>query len=124
MAIRVAAMRIQFLPLLTSQFGRSILAAENMRQYVAIFTLMLLASTFFACSKDKRDKGKDMPDSNSGSFLLLGEADEVFSSRNYEKALASYEKVLEAARSEMNRSVEVEALSQVARMNLILGNKE
>ena len=48
----------------------------------------------------------------------------MFQSRDYKKALSQYQEVVKIARAEFNNPVEVEALAQVARMNLILGNKE
>lgn len=55
---------------------------------------------------------------------LLQEADSVFQARDYAKALDLYTAVVEASRKEFNRSVETEALSQCARMNLLLNQKE
>lgn len=55
---------------------------------------------------------------------LLQQADEVFQSRDYAAAREEYLKVVEKARQEFNRSVEVEALSQVARTSLMVGEKE
>lgn len=55
---------------------------------------------------------------------LLNEADTIFQSRDYQTALEKYETVAEKARDEFNRSVEVEALAQVARMNLLLNRPE
>lgn len=62
-------------------------------------------------------------DSHSADSLLA-EADETFQSRNYATALGQYEEVLSLARQEFNRSIETEALSQMARINLVLGRKE
>ena len=62
-------------------------------------------------------------ESNSADSLLQ-EADKIFQTRDYPAALDQYEKVLNQARNEFNRSVEVEALSQMARMNLLTENKE
>jgi tetratricopeptide (TPR) repeat protein len=55
---------------------------------------------------------------------LLEQADSTFQARDYENALTAYTSVVDQARKEFNRSVEVEALAQVARMNLILSNKD
>lgn len=55
---------------------------------------------------------------------LLDAADTLFQNQDYRGALDKYTEVVQAARREFNRSVEVEALSQMARMNLLLGNKE
>lgn len=56
------------------------------------------------------------------SLLKQGDAD--FQAREYDKALSSYTVAVDLARKEFNRSVEVEALSQVARMHLVQGRKE
>jgi len=55
---------------------------------------------------------------------LLKQADEVFQSRDYVAAHDEYLQVAERARQEFNRSVETEALSQVARTSLLLGEKD
>jgi len=55
---------------------------------------------------------------------LLKQADEVFQSRDYAAAHDEYLQVAERARQEFNRSVETEALSQVARTSLLLGEKD
>lgn len=65
-----------------------------------------------------------MSDNSPSPDSLLSLADDTFQSRDYETALQQYSDVVEAARAEFNRSVEVEALSQMARMNLILGNRD
>lgn len=54
----------------------------------------------------------------------LQQADSVFRARNYEAALTMYEQAVSKAKEAFDNSIEVEASSQVARMNLILGNKE
>jgi tetratricopeptide (TPR) repeat protein len=58
------------------------------------------------------------------SAARLSRADKVFQNRDYPVALEVYTEVAEQAREEFNRSVEVEALAQMARMNLLLGNKD
>ncbi|MFZ5980569.1 MAG: tetratricopeptide repeat protein [Candidatus Zixiibacteriota bacterium] len=55
---------------------------------------------------------------------LLNEADTIFQSRDYQAALEKYKTVAEKAREEFNRSVEVEALAQIARMNLLLDRRD
>lgn len=55
---------------------------------------------------------------------MLEKADSIFQERDYQNALPAYTEVVETARKEFNRSVEVEALSQVARLNLILDHKD
>lgn len=73
---------------------------------------------------EKQDKGEIVPDSDQNAQQLLDQADQLFSERDYKAALSRYQMVAEQARGEFNRSVETEALAQVARVNLILGNKD
>ncbi len=54
---------------------------------------------------------------------LLEIADEIFQAQEIDSALNQYQRARERAVAEYNNSVEVEALAQIARMNLILGNK-
>ena len=61
---------------------------------------------------------------NKSSGELLKEADALFQERNYDGALPIYDLAYQSAREEFNRPVEVESLSQVARLNLIAGNTE
>lgn len=65
-----------------------------------------------------------MTDSIKNSGDLLKIADSVFQERNYDEALPLYDKTYQKAREEFNRPVEVEALSQMARLNLISGHVE
>ncbi|UCD63708.1 MAG: hypothetical protein JSW34_13350 [Candidatus Zixiibacteriota bacterium] len=55
---------------------------------------------------------------------LLKAGDEVFQSRDYPAAFDQYGRAAEQARDEFNRSVEVEALSQMARMSLLMEKKD
>lgn len=55
---------------------------------------------------------------------LLEQADEVFQKRDYEAALPIYQQAAQTAYNEFNRSVETEALSQLARCFLGLSRKE
>jgi tetratricopeptide (TPR) repeat protein len=71
-----------------------------------------------------QQKGADVTTNEMTADALLKQADETFQSSDYKAALEQYQSVVNKAREEFNRSVEVEALSQVARMNLILGEKE
>jgi len=88
-----------------------------------IFVLVLLPVCLLAVEVNQ--KGNDMTEGAQNSpDELLQKADSVFQSREYQAALEEYMKVATLAKQEFNRSVEVEALSQVARMNLILGNKD
>lgn len=93
-----------------------------MRKFVLIAALLVLPLT--GVSVDRQIKGANVTDTDITADSLLKEADSVFQKRDYNTAKEKYEKVVEAAHKEFNRSVEVEALAQVARTNLILGEKE
>ncbi|MFH1373668.1 MAG: tetratricopeptide repeat protein [bacterium] len=71
-----------------------------------------------------QQKGKDVTADNMTADSLLQQADATFQSRDYPAALKQYLAVVDKARVEFNRSVEVEGLSQVARMKLILDDKK
>lgn len=88
-----------------------------------IFPALVLCGSLVAI--ETRDKGADMsdnPEANADS--LLAEADGSFQAREYQTALEQYTRVIEVARADFNRPVETEALAQVARVNLIQGDKE
>ncbi|UCG60406.1 MAG: tetratricopeptide repeat protein [Candidatus Zixiibacteriota bacterium] len=55
---------------------------------------------------------------------LLQEADSIFQTKDYQAATEKYRQAVQRAKSEFNRSVEVEALSQMARMSLLLNKKD
>ena len=65
-----------------------------------------------------------MQESDTSADSALALADEIFQARKYKSALEEYQKTVGLAKTEFNRSVETEALAQIARMNLLLGNKE
>ena len=71
-----------------------------------------------------RKTGDALSETHSGADSLLKEADAAFKARENQTALEKYGETLTAAREEFNVSVEVEALSQLARVNLVLGNKD
>ena len=71
-----------------------------------------------------RKTGDALSEIHSGADSLLKEADDAFKARENQTALEKYGEILTAAREEFNFSVEVEALSQLARVNLVLGNKD
>jgi tetratricopeptide (TPR) repeat protein len=93
-----------------------------MRTVTALTSLLLLQ--VLAAAVDIKPKGTLVTDSEPTSDAMLAKADELFQSRDYETARVEYEAVVEKAREEFNRSLEVEALSQVARMYLIQDDKE
>ena len=65
-----------------------------------------------------------MTDSAKTSVDSLKEADSLFQDRDMEAAFAAYDRAHQKAREEFNRPVEVEALAQMARLNLIKGDIE
>ena len=87
--------------------------------------VLILAAATAAVAIDITDKGGRMSDSQElNADSLLAQADQTFQNRDYQAALQQYLQVAEAAKESFNRPVEVEALAQVARMNLILDRKE
>jgi len=71
-----------------------------------------------------RNRGEIVTSDELTADSLLKLADDIFQERRYDEALVEYARVYQTALKEFNRSVEVEALSQMARVNLILGNHE
>ncbi len=71
-----------------------------------------------------QQKGNDVTADDMTADSLLQQADATFQSRDYQAALKQYLAVVDKARVDFNRSVEVEGLAQVARMKLILDDKE
>jgi len=88
--------------------------------------VMLLATLLpcLAAGVEVKHKGVKVSDNKPTADSLLLQADDVFQSGDYAAASEKYSEVVESARAEFNRSIEAEALSQVARMNLMLGNRE
>lgn len=74
---------------------------------------------------EPQPRGNRMNTENSKTAdSLLSEADSLFKSGDYEKAGKVYQAAMETAQAEFNRSVEVEALAQIARVSLKTGRKE
>lgn len=93
-----------------------------MKKIFFVIVSLLLISTVWSIEVER--KGYHVTNSEINPDSLLNEGDAIFKSRDYEKALIKYKEALKASQSEFNNSVEAEALSQIARMNLITGNKE
>lgn len=93
----------------------------SVRTALAMLTAVCLV-TSEALAVEKRDREIQVTDEKSADQRLK-EADQLFQERNYETALEHYREAAKSAGREFNYSVEVEALSQVARMNLLLGDK-
>ena len=94
---------------------------------IVVFSLFVIFAPLLTFGVDKVSKsssGVKMNQSEQTADSALDRADELFQARDYAKALEEYKACATIARDEFNRSVEVEALSQIARMNLLLGHKE
>lgn len=63
-----------------------------------------------------------MDQNNPAADILLQQADSTFQARDYQAALDAYTEAFDRARHDFNPSVEIEAASQMARMNLLLGH--
>ncbi|RKX28885.1 MAG: hypothetical protein DRP47_03185 [Candidatus Zixiibacteriota bacterium] len=90
---------------------------------ITILLLLAVLSTT-ALSIEPKSKGINVSEITKSADSLLNEADATFKSRNYKTALEQYQTALEESQKEFNISVETEALSQMARMNLLLGDPE
>lgn len=88
----------------------------------SVFWLLLL--TLSASAVEKKNKSADMDNQLSSAASLLEKADSLFKREKYSDAIDLYIQSLERAQEEFNRSVETEALAQLARTNLKQGEKE
>ena len=92
---------------------------------IIAFALSMLLLTVSVNSVEVQSKGAAMSDSvNVNSDSLLAEADSLFQERDISTALTKYLRTAEVAHLDFNRSVETEALAQVARCYLTQDNKE
>ena len=87
-----------------------------------IFTTLLIAQPA-ANSVEISRKGADVTTEENSADSLLNRADGIFQARDYQEALDQYRLTYDQAMSEFNRSVEVEASAQMARMYLLLDNQ-
>ncbi|RKX19871.1 MAG: hypothetical protein DRP35_07005, partial [Candidatus Zixiibacteriota bacterium] len=94
-----------------------------MNRALSISFLILFIIAIQTNSIVKQNKGDNLSE-NLTVDSLLNQADEIFQKRDYKTALEHYMKTAKQAQKEFNLSVESEALAQVARVNLILGNKD
>jgi len=85
-------------------------------------TMLFLFSISHAI--EVQQKGVKVTPEEITADSLLRQADDTFQARDYKAALEQYQATVDKARQEFNNSVEVEALAQVARMHLILNEKE
>ena len=86
--------------------------------------VILLLIPLMVAGIEVEKRGSSMKVEGPTADSLLEQADEIFQSRDYKAALDEYTQVLETARSEFNRSVETEALAQLARVHLLLNRKD
>ncbi len=92
---------------------------------LAVAVLWALLTPALLPAVERRHQGDAMSDQQEiNADSLLSQADTLFQSHDYAAALTAYETALEAARVDFNRPVEVEALSQIARMHLIQGRPD
>jgi len=73
---------------------------------------------------DKEPRGVNVVQDEITADSLLNAGDARFKGREYTEALTTYQAAVASARKEFNRSVEVEALSQVARAYLVQNQKD
>jgi tetratricopeptide (TPR) repeat protein len=89
-----------------------------------LLTVVLSITALTVAAVDKTPAGVTVTDPEHNAQTLLDKADTTFQSRDYAAAFEEYRQAADLAREEFNRSVEVEALSQMARMKLILNEKD
>lgn len=90
----------------------------------ACLVLIVIFATLETAAVEIQKTGVRVKETEITPDSLLQVADATFQKRDYKAALEQYQKALEAARTEFNRSIEIEAASQAARMHLILGDLE
>ncbi len=87
----------------------------------SLVVLLFISSSVFGV--EIKSKGANVTQQHTADSLLSS-ADDLFQANNIEDAFDAYKTAFETARKEFNRSVEVEALSQMARMKLRANQKE
>ena len=93
-----------------------------MRPMIMMAALLLAALS--ATAIDRREQGVRVVQNQISADSLLNQGDTLFRDRQYSEALETYSQAVDQARKEFNRSVETEALAQVARMHLVRGEKD
>jgi len=86
--------------------------------------LILLLTTACAFAIEPKKRGTPMTLDRQSADALLQMGDTTFQQKDYAAAFTQYEKAVNAAREEFNRPVEVEALSQMARMRLLMNKMD
>lgn len=96
-----------------------------MKKFCFYFMLFIcLLTTDIIGYNNSASKGEQVPEDNKTAMKMLNEADKFFKAGDMEAALKLYEESYDISRKEFNRSIEVEALSQIARAKLKLNRKE
>ncbi|NOY88859.1 MAG: tetratricopeptide repeat protein [FCB group bacterium] len=94
-----------------------------MKKTILIILLPLIISSL-TYGIEVKSKGENVPSEEKSADTLLQIADATFQTQDYKKALSQYQEALKRTKEEFNNSVEVETMAQIARVNLILGDKE
>lgn len=89
---------------------------------ILLATALFLAAITAGAVEPEPRKEADMEQLRADS--LLGEADALFASSQYQAAQEKYEITLGIAREQFDHAAEVEALAQLARVNLIVDRKD
>ncbi|UCE24693.1 MAG: hypothetical protein JSU74_01180 [Candidatus Zixiibacteriota bacterium] len=89
-----------------------------------VYTIACVSLIASARAVEIKPRGAIVVPESETPDSLLQQADKVFQTKDYQAAFDQYRQALEQARTEFNRSVEVEALSQMARMNLLMARKD
>jgi len=93
-----------------------------MKSIICLLICLLFISSSSGIDVVKR--GDNVTTDDISADELLNEADKIFQTKNYQAAFDQYRSAAKKARDEFNRSVEVEAISQMARMSLLMGDKD
>ncbi|MDH4157436.1 MAG: tetratricopeptide repeat protein [candidate division Zixibacteria bacterium] len=94
------------------------------KSILSALALLLIGPTVDIVAVEAKKRGVDVTSGEISADSLLQEADAAFKAQHHSTALEQYQEALKAARNEFNNSIEVEALAQIARTYLVLGNRE
>ncbi len=89
-----------------------------------IYAIACCSLVALAAAIEITPRGASVVPESTTPDSLLQQADKVFQTKDYQAAFEQYRQAMEHARAEFNRSVETEALSQMARMNLLMARKD
>ncbi|PWB69953.1 hypothetical protein C3F09_09820 [candidate division GN15 bacterium] len=88
------------------------------------YLIVLLMTCVCVLAIEPKKRGTSMTPERLSADSYLQQGDTTFQTRDYAGAFKDYEQAVSAAREEFNRPIEVEALSQMARMKLLLNQTE